>query len=57
MTVRRLYSEQPQSGRPVNTKYIQRVPDGMGTWLAIFDNDGDVAANFEKRGVVSYRFR
>ena len=21
----------------VNTKYIQRVPDGMGTWLAIFD--------------------
>ena len=26
----------------VNTKYIQRVPDGMGTWLAIFDNDGDV---------------
>ena len=26
----------------VNTQYIQRVPDGMGTWLAIFDNDGDV---------------
>ena len=28
----------------VNTKYIQKVPDGMGTWLAIFDNDGDVHA-------------
>ena len=26
----------------VNTRYIQKVPDGMGTWLAIFDNDGDV---------------
>ena len=25
----------------VNTQYIQRVPDGMGTWLAIFDNDGE----------------
>ena len=23
----------------VNTRYIQKVPDGMGTWLAIFDND------------------
>ena len=28
----------------VNTRYIQKVPDGMGTWLAIFDNDGDVHA-------------
>ena len=26
----------------VNTKYIEKVPDGMGTWLAVFDNDGDV---------------
>ena len=33
----------------VNTKYIQRVPDGMGTWLAIFDNDGDVHAAISKR--------
>ena len=24
----------------VNTRFIQRVPDGMGTWLAIFNNDG-----------------
>ena len=33
----------------VNTKYIQRVPDGMGTWLAVFDNDGDVCAAISKR--------
>ena len=33
----------------VNTKYIQKVPDGMGTWLAIFDNDGDVHAAISKR--------
>ena len=24
----------------VNTKYVLTVPDGMGTWLAIFDNNG-----------------
>ena len=24
----------------VNTRYIQRMPDGMGTWLAVFNNDG-----------------
>ena len=33
----------------VNTQFIQRVPDGMGTWLAIFDNDGDVTAAISKR--------
>lgn len=33
----------------VNTSYIRRVPDGMGTWLAIFDNDGDVCAAVSKR--------
>ena len=33
----------------VNTKYIQRVHDGMGTWLAVFDNDGDVCAAISKR--------
>ncbi len=33
----------------VNTQYIQRVPDGMGTWLAVFDNDGDVCAAISKR--------
>ena len=33
----------------VNTKYIQRVPDGMGTWLAVFDNQGEVCAAISKR--------
>lgn len=33
----------------VNTKYIRKVPDGMGTWLAVFDNDGDVCAAISKR--------
>ena len=33
----------------VNTDYIRSTRDGMGTWLAIFDNDGDVAASISKR--------
>lgn len=33
----------------VDTHYIRKVKDGMGTWLAIFDNDGDVAASISKR--------
>ena len=33
----------------VNTDYIRKTPDGMGTWLAIFDNDGDVYASISKR--------
>ena len=33
----------------VNTKYIRQTRDGMGTWLAVFDNDGDVAASISKR--------
>ncbi len=33
----------------VNTDYIRKVPDGMGTWLAVFDNDGDVCAAVSKR--------
>ena len=37
------------SNHKVNTDYIQRVPDGMGTWLAIFDDDGDVCAAISKR--------
>lgn len=24
----------------VNTEYIQSAPNGMGTWLAVFDNNG-----------------
>lgn len=33
----------------VNTRYIRKTQDGMGTWLAVFDNDGDVAASISKR--------
>lgn len=33
----------------VNTDYMRATRDGMGTWLAIFDNDGDVAASISKR--------
>ena len=33
----------------VNTDYIQAVPNGMGTWLAVFDTDGDVFASVSKR--------
>ena len=33
----------------VNTDYILTTPDGMGTWLAVFDNNGDVAGSISKR--------
>ena len=33
----------------VNTQFIRRVKDGMGTWLAVFNNDGDVCASISKR--------
>lgn len=33
----------------VNTDYVRRTKDGMGTWLAIFDNHGDVYASISKR--------
>ena len=33
----------------VNTEYIRKTRDGMGTWLAVFDNDGDVAASISMR--------
>ncbi len=33
----------------VNTSYIRTTRDGMGTWLAVFDNDGDVVASISKR--------
>jgi len=38
----------------VNTDFIKAVPDGMGTWLAIFDNNGDVAGSISKRPDLSY---
>lgn len=33
----------------VNTDYIRTVPGGMGTWLAVFDNTGDVVASISQR--------
>ncbi|MCD7745158.1 MAG: carbohydrate kinase family protein [Lachnospiraceae bacterium] len=33
----------------VNLDYIQTVPDGMGTWLAVFDSTGDVAGSISRR--------
>ena len=33
----------------VNCDYCLTVPDGMGTWLAVFDNNGDVAGSISKR--------
>ena len=33
----------------VNTDYIRTVPNGMGMWLAVFDNTGDLAGSISKR--------
>ena len=33
----------------VNCEYVQTIPDGMGTWLVVFDNQGDVAGSISKR--------
>ncbi len=33
----------------VNTSYIRTVPQGMGTWLAVFDNTGDVVGSISQR--------
>ena len=33
----------------VNTDYIRAVPGGMGMWLAVFDNAGDLAGSVSKR--------
>lgn len=33
----------------VNTDYVLTIPDGMGLWLAVFDNNGDVAGSISKR--------
>lgn len=33
----------------VNTEFIRVVPDGMGMWLAVFDNTGDLAGSISKR--------
>ena len=33
----------------VNTDYVRRVENGMGTWLAVFDNNNDVVASISSR--------
>ena len=33
----------------VNCDYVLTRPDGLGLWLAVFDNDGDVAGSISKR--------
>ena len=33
----------------VNTRYVRKVPEGMGTWLAVFDNNNDVCASISHR--------
>jgi len=33
----------------VNADYVWKTQDGMGTWVAVFDNDGDVVASISKR--------
>lgn len=33
----------------VNTRFVRSTADGMGTWLAVFNNDGDVVAAISQR--------
>lgn len=33
----------------VDTKYVKQTKDGMGVWLAIFDQTGDLAGSISKR--------
>ena len=35
--------------RGVETKYIRHTEEGLGTWLAVFNNEGDVVASISKR--------
>ena len=37
-----------------NVDYVPAIEDGMGTWLAVFDNNGDVCASISKRPDLSY---
>ena len=33
----------------VDTRYMRKVKNGMGTWLAVFDNNGDLAGSISQR--------
>ena len=37
------------SRHKVDTQFMRQTKDGMGTWLAVFDDDGDVAGSISKR--------
>ena len=37
------------SNHKVDTRYIRKSPNGMGMWLAVFDNTGDLAGSISKR--------
>lgn len=37
------------SSKGVNTKYIQKKENGMGMWLAVFDETGDIAGSISRR--------
>lgn len=34
--------------RKVNTKYVSKIKDGIGQWLAVFNDEGDVVASISK---------
>ena len=40
------------SDHKVNTRYMITAPDGMGMWLAIFDETGDVVGSISKRPAI-----
>lgn len=37
----------------IDTRYIRTIPGGMGTWLAVFDNHGDLAGSISQRADLS----
>ena len=41
----------------VNTHYIRKCKDGMGTWLAVFNNSGDLEAAISKRPAMEEIYR
>ncbi len=43
--------------RRVDTRFVARVPDGMGIWLAVFDNAGDLISAISKRPEMSAMMR
>ena len=40
------------SNHKVDTKYLITEPNGMGMWLAVFDETGDIAGSISKRPVM-----